>query len=140
MSFHLILLCLVMMLIASIQVNFEKKNTTDTARCSSYLVSHLYLHPYFFLIHKAKYRETRTPLKVGGELVCSEMVFSSCTTGDIRRATLVTNSVMRKWSDWAWLTSTTYTCTTKLSKNRTSEKTRTLHNSQWLKGTGTGTG
>ena len=37
--------------------------------------------------------ETRNPLKIRGELRCSGMVGSSCSTSGIRRATLVTNPV-----------------------------------------------
>ena len=34
---------------------------------------------------KAKYRETRTPLKTGDELMCSRMVGNSCSTSATRR-------------------------------------------------------
>ena len=39
---------------------------------------------------KIKDRVTRTPLKTGGELWCSERISSSCSTIDTRRANLVT--------------------------------------------------
>jgi hypothetical protein len=45
-------------------------------------------------IYKTKDRVTRTPLKIGGELRCSGRVSSSCSTSDIRRVNLVTNSVI----------------------------------------------
>ena len=35
--------------------------------------------------HKTKDRVTRTPLKTGGELKCTGMVSSSCSTSDTRR-------------------------------------------------------
>ena len=35
--------------------------------------------------HKTKDRVTRTPLKTGCELMCSERVSSSCSTSDTRR-------------------------------------------------------
>ena len=41
--------------------------------------------------HKTKDRETQNPLKTGGELRCSEMVSSSCSTSDTRRVNLATN-------------------------------------------------
>jgi uncharacterized membrane protein YfcA len=44
--------------------------------------------------HKTKDRETRTPLKTGGELGCSGRVSSSCCTSDTRRVNLVTNPVI----------------------------------------------
>jgi hypothetical protein len=40
-------------------------------------------------------RVTRTPLKAGGELMCSERVGSSCSTSDTRRVNLVTNPVTK---------------------------------------------
>jgi hypothetical protein len=43
-------------------------------------------------------RETRTPLKTGGELRCSGRVSSSCSTSGTRRVNLVTNPVIsREW-------------------------------------------
>jgi hypothetical protein len=39
-------------------------------------------------IHKTKDRVIRTPLKIGGELGCSGMVSSSCSTSDTRRVNL----------------------------------------------------
>ena len=43
---------------------------------------------------KTKDGATRTQLKTGGELMCSERVNSSCSTNVIRRVTLVTNPVI----------------------------------------------
>ena len=45
-------------------------------------------------IHKTKDRVTRTPLKTGDELRCSEKVSSSCSTSDTRRVNLVTTPVI----------------------------------------------
>jgi hypothetical protein len=45
--------------------------------------------------YKAKARVTRTPLKTGGELGCSEMVSSSCSTSDTCRVNLATQSETR---------------------------------------------
>ena len=44
--------------------------------------------------HKTKDRITRTPLKTGGELMCSGRVSRSCSTTGTRRVNLVTNPVM----------------------------------------------
>ena len=44
--------------------------------------------------YKTKDRATRTPLKTGGELMCSGRVSSSCSTSDTRRVNLVTNPVI----------------------------------------------
>ena len=44
--------------------------------------------------HKIKDRETRTPLKTGGELRCSESVSSSLSTCSTRRVALVTNPMI----------------------------------------------
>jgi hypothetical protein len=44
--------------------------------------------------YKTKDRVTRTPLKTGGELMCSRRVRSSFSTSDIRRVNLVTNPVI----------------------------------------------
>ena len=44
--------------------------------------------------HKTKDRVTRTPLKTGNELRCSEKVSSSCSTSDTRRVNLVTTPVI----------------------------------------------
>jgi hypothetical protein len=44
--------------------------------------------------YKTKDRETRTPLKIGGELMCSGRVGSSCSTSDTRRVNLATNPVI----------------------------------------------
>ena len=45
--------------------------------------------------YKTKDRVTRTPLNTGGELRCSGMVSSFCSTSGIRRVTLVTNPVRK---------------------------------------------
>ena len=45
---------------------------------------------------KAKDRVTRTPLKTGDELRCSERVSSSCSTTGSRRINLVTNPVISR--------------------------------------------
>jgi hypothetical protein len=43
--------------------------------------------------HETKDRVTRTPLRTGGELRCSGMVISSCSTSDTRRVnTCITSS------------------------------------------------
>jgi hypothetical protein len=48
--------------------------------------------------YKTKDRVTRTPLKIGGELMCSGRVGSSCSTSGTRRVNLVTNTVIsREW-------------------------------------------
>jgi hypothetical protein len=48
--------------------------------------------------YKTKDRVTRTPLKTGDELRCSETVSSSCSTSGTRRVNLVTNPVIsREW-------------------------------------------
>ena len=44
--------------------------------------------------HKTKDRVTRTPLKTGDELRCSEKVSSSCSPSDTRRVNLVTTPVI----------------------------------------------
>ena len=44
--------------------------------------------------HATKDRETRTPLKTGGELRCSGRVSNSCSTSDTRRVNLVINPVI----------------------------------------------
>jgi len=44
--------------------------------------------------HKTKDRVTRTSLKTGYEVKCSERVSSSCSTAGIRRFNLVTNPVI----------------------------------------------
>ena len=46
--------------------------------------------------YKTKDRVTRTPLKAGGELKCSERVSSSCSTSDTRRVNLVINPVISR--------------------------------------------
>jgi len=51
--------------------------------------------------HKTKDRVTRTPLKTGGELMCSVRVGSYSSTSGIRRVILVANSysvtVIKSW-------------------------------------------
>jgi hypothetical protein len=56
--------------------------------------------------HKTKDRVTRTPLKFGDELVCSERVGSSSSTSDTRCIILVTNPVIshERGKDWEVLT------------------------------------
>ena len=44
--------------------------------------------------YKTKYRVTRTPLKIGGEFICSERVSSSCSNSGTRRVNLVTKPVI----------------------------------------------
>ena len=44
--------------------------------------------------YKTKDRVTRTPLKTGGELMCSGRVNSSCSTSVTRRVNLATNPVI----------------------------------------------
>jgi hypothetical protein len=44
--------------------------------------------------YKTKDRVTQTPLKTGGELMCSGRVSSFCSTSDTHRVNLVTNSVI----------------------------------------------
>jgi hypothetical protein len=44
--------------------------------------------------HKTKYRETQTPLKTGGELMCSGRASSSYSTSATRRVNLITNPVI----------------------------------------------
>ena len=44
--------------------------------------------------HTTKDRVTQTPLKTGGELVCSRGVSSSCSTSGTHRVNLITNSVI----------------------------------------------
>ena len=44
--------------------------------------------------YKTKDLVTRTPLKTGGELMCSGRLCSSCSTSETRRVNLVTNSVI----------------------------------------------
>ena len=46
--------------------------------------------------YKIKDRVTRTPLKTGGELMCSGRVGSSCSTSGTRRVNLVTNPVISR--------------------------------------------
>ena len=58
-----------------------------------------------------KDRVTRTPLQTGGELMCSGMVISSCSTNGTHRVTLVTNRVIsHEWgqSREVFTTSATY--------------------------------
>ena len=44
--------------------------------------------------HKTKDQVTRIPLKIGGELMCSGRVGSSCSTSGTRRINLATNPVI----------------------------------------------
>jgi hypothetical protein len=44
--------------------------------------------------YKTKDQVTRTPLKIGGEFICSERVSSSCSASGTRRVNLVTNPVI----------------------------------------------
>jgi hypothetical protein len=44
--------------------------------------------------HKTKDRETRIPLKIGGELTCSGMKSNSCSTSGTRHVNLVTNPML----------------------------------------------
>ena len=44
--------------------------------------------------YKTKARVTRTPLKTGGELRCSGMVYNSCSTSGTRRVNLDTNPMI----------------------------------------------
>ena len=46
--------------------------------------------------YKTKDRVTRTPLKTGGELRCSERVSSSCSTSGTRRVNLVTTPIISR--------------------------------------------
>jgi hypothetical protein len=45
------------------------------------------------ITHKTKDRVTRTSIKTGGELRCSERVDSSCATSGIRRVTLTSGDL-----------------------------------------------
>ena len=45
--------------------------------------------------YKTKDRATRTPLKTGDKLRCSDTFSGFCSISGIRRVTLVTNSVIR---------------------------------------------
>jgi hypothetical protein len=45
-------------------------------------------------INKTKDRVTRTPLKTGGELMCSGRVSNSCSTSDTSRVYLAKNPVI----------------------------------------------
>jgi hypothetical protein len=61
--------------------------------------------------YKSKDRVTRTPLKTGGELRCTAMVSSSCSTSSTRRVNLVTNPVTshQRGKNWeVFTTSGTY--------------------------------
>ena len=46
--------------------------------------------------YKTKDRVTRTPLKTGGERMCSVKVSSSCSTSGTRRVNLVTHPVISR--------------------------------------------
>jgi len=45
------------------------------------------------ITQKTKDRVTRTPLKTGGELLCSGRVGRSCSTSGTRRVNLATNAM-----------------------------------------------
>ena len=62
-----------------------------TKRISTKGQTTIYKHTY-----KTKDRITRTPLKTGSELRCSERVSSSCYTSGTRRVNLVTNPVINR--------------------------------------------
>ena len=50
--------------------------------------------------HKTKDRITQTPLKAGGEFMCSGRVRSSCSSSGTRHVNLVTNSVIsHEWGN-----------------------------------------
>jgi hypothetical protein len=51
------------------------------------------------IAQKTEDRTTRTPVKTGGEHVCSGRVGSSCFTSDIRHARMIVfnNNINRKW-------------------------------------------
>ena len=50
------------------------------------------------ITHNIKDRVSRSPLKTGGELMCSGRVGSSCSTNGTRRVNLITNPVIcREW-------------------------------------------
>ena len=49
------------------------------------------------ITYKSKNRATRTPLKTGGELICSRWMCSFCSTCDTRRVT-----VKRHKHDMTW--------------------------------------
>ena len=68
--------------------------------------------------YKTKDRVTRTPVKVGGELMCSGRVSSSCFTSGTRRVNLVTNPVIsREWGKDREVFTTSGTYPGSLSKN-----------------------
>ena len=48
------------------------------------------------ITHKTKYRLTRTPLKTGGQLMCSGGVSSSCSTSGTRRLICCVNNLLLK--------------------------------------------
>jgi hypothetical protein len=61
--------------------------------------------------YRTKDRVTRTPLKTGGDLMCSGRVSSSCYTSDTGRVNLVTSPVIshERGKDWeVFTTSGTY--------------------------------
>ena len=69
-----------------IRIRISKKNRQHNGKQKKYKRTK---HAY-----KTKDRETRTPLKIGGELMCSGRVSSSCSTSDTRRVNLATNPVI----------------------------------------------
>ena len=67
--------------------------------------------------YKTKDRVTRTPVKTGGVLRCSERVNSSCSTSGTRRVNLVTNPVISEWGKDREVFTTSGTYPWSLSKN-----------------------
>ena len=66
-----------------------KTDNTMAKRESTKGQTMIYKHTY-----KTKDRVTRTPLKTGGVLRCSERISSSCFTSGTRRVNIVTNPVI----------------------------------------------
>jgi hypothetical protein len=61
--------------------------------------------------HKTKDRVPKTPLKTGGELMCSGRVSSFCSTSGTRRINLVTNPVIsHEWGKFWSLVTTRNFC------------------------------
>ena len=62
------------------------------------------------ITHKTKHRVTWTPLTIGGELICSGRVTSSCSTSGARRVNLDTNPVIsHEWGKDRELLTTRWT-------------------------------
>jgi hypothetical protein len=73
-----------------ITIRISKKNRQHNGQKKKYKRTNNDLqHTY-----TTKDRVTRTPLKTGGELMCSGRVSSSCSTSNTRRVNLVTNPVI----------------------------------------------